>query len=84
MADGRRFQGDQRGRGQRRGALVDLVNDISEARERALRWLLSERGKEGHWLWRGKFKTADRSVRFDPDKYGWPWSPGADSAPKIG
>jgi hypothetical protein len=44
-----------------------------------LKWLLSERGKEGHWFWRWKFKTADRKVRFDPDKYGWPWSPGAGS-----
>ena len=55
------------------------VNDQSDARERALKWLLSERGKEGHWFWRWKFKTADREVRFDPDKYGWPWSPGAGS-----
>jgi hypothetical protein len=37
------------------------------------------RGKEGHWFWRWKFKTADRHVRFDPDKYGWPWVSGAAS-----
>jgi hypothetical protein len=55
------------------------LNDISQARERALKWLLSQRGKEGHWLWRWKFKTTDRNVRFDPDKYGWPWSRGAGS-----
>jgi hypothetical protein len=54
-------------------------NDLSDARERALKWLLSERGKEGHWFWRWKFKTVDRAVRFDPDKYGWPWSRGAGS-----
>ena len=55
------------------------VNDLSDACERALKWLLSARGKEGHWFWRWKFKTADREVRFDPDKYGWPWCPGAGS-----
>jgi hypothetical protein len=58
---------------------LTAANDLSDARERALKWLLSERGKEGHWFWRWKFKTADREVRFDPDKYGWPWSPGAGS-----
>lgn len=34
---------------------------------------------QGHWLWRWKFKTADRNVRFCPDEYGWAWSPGAGS-----
>jgi hypothetical protein len=58
---------------------LTVVNDLSDARERALKWLLSERGKESHWFWRWKFKTADREVRFDPDKYGWPWCPGAGS-----
>jgi len=58
---------------------LTAVNDPSDARERALQWLLLSRGKEGHWFWRWKFKTADRNVRFDPDKYGWPWSPGAGS-----
>jgi len=32
-------------------------------------------GKESNWLWKWKFRTADRHVRFDPDKYGWPWFP---------
>jgi hypothetical protein len=75
------FQGDPEASWTTALALCTLtaVNDISEARERALKWLLSERGKEGHWLWRWKFKTTDRNVRFDPDKYGWPWSPGAGS-----
>jgi hypothetical protein len=59
-------------------ALNESSGSIS-ARERALEWLLRERGKEGHWLWRWKFKTTDRNVRFNPDKYGWPWSPGAGS-----
>ena len=75
------FQGDREGSWTTALALCTLtaVNDISEARERSLKWLLTERGKEGHWFWRWKFKTADRNVRFDPDKYGWPWSPGAGS-----
>ena len=43
--------------------------------EKALRWLLSNQGREGHWFWNWKFRTVDRRVRFDPDKYGWPWFP---------
>jgi hypothetical protein len=75
------FQGDPQASWTTALALCTLTgaNDLSGARERALDWLVSERGKEGHWLWRWKFKTADRNVRFDPDKYGWPWSPGAGS-----
>ena len=49
------------------------------AREKAFRWLYAERGREGHWFWRWKFKTSDRNVRFDPDKYGWPWITGSAS-----
>lgn len=45
------------------------------ATERAMRWLLDLRGWESHWLWRWKFRTTDRHVRFDPDKFGWPWTP---------
>lgn len=32
-------------------------------------------GKEANWFWRWKFLAADRHVRFDPDKFGWPWIP---------
>lgn len=46
-----------------------------EATGRGFRWLLNLRGWESHWLWRWKFKTSDRHVRFDPDKFGWPWMP---------
>jgi hypothetical protein len=42
---------------------------------RAITWLSSARGLEGHWLWRWKFKTADNQVRFNPDKFGWTWAP---------
>jgi hypothetical protein len=56
-----------------------MTGDFAAQRDKAARWLVTERGREGNWLWRWKFKTADRDVRFDPDKYGWPWSPGAAS-----
>ena len=49
------------------------TGEFTSAREKAFHWLVEERGREAHWLWRWKFKTVDRNVRFDPDKYGWPW-----------
>src|SRR5215475_3896524 len=54
--------------------LRDFVSAIP-ARLKGLHWLLSNAGKEGDWLWKWKFRTADRHVRFDPDKFGWPWFP---------
>ena len=42
---------------------------------RAVRWLAATRGWESHWLWKWKFRTSDRHVRFDPEKFGWPWLP---------
>ena len=53
--------------------VLNSVNDPSKARERGESWLLRSKGREGHWFWRWKFKTADRNVHFDPDKFGWPW-----------
>jgi hypothetical protein len=47
--------------------------------EKALRWLLVDKGREGHWLWKWKFRTVDRAVQFNPDKYGWSWFPGTVS-----
>jgi hypothetical protein len=75
------FRGDTEGSWTTSLALCTniITNHMSEACERALKWLLAEKGEEGHWLWRWKFKTVDRNVRFDPDKYGWPWSHGAGS-----
>ena len=55
-------------------ALRDLVPAIP-ARLRAIHWLLNCVGKESNWFWKWKFRTADHHVRFDPDKYGWPWFP---------
>ena len=54
---------------------LNMTGDFAAQRDKAARWLVTERGREANWLWRWKFKTADRNVRFDPDKYGWPWSP---------
>jgi hypothetical protein len=45
------------------------------AGHRAVEWLLKTKGWESHWLWKWKFRTSDRHVRFDPDKFGWPWIP---------
>jgi hypothetical protein len=58
---------------------LNATGDFELARKKALHWLDAERGREAHWLWRWKFKTVDRNVHFDPDKYGWPWGPGAAS-----
>jgi len=41
--------------------------------EKALQWLSVNKGREAHWLWKWKFRTVDRAVQFDPDKFGWPW-----------
>ena len=75
------FEGDPEGSWTTALALCTLnaTGDFVAARERALGWLVTEQGWEGHWFWRWKFKTVDRSVRFDPDKYGWPWTHGAAS-----
>src|SRR5579864_4893497 len=55
-------------------ALRDYAPGIP-ARLRGFHWLLKFAGKESNWFWKWKFRTADRHVRFDPDKYGWPWFP---------
>lgn len=56
---------------------IALRDDIAAipARLNGFHWLLETRGKEASWLWRWKFRTTDRQVRFDPDKHGWPWIP---------
>jgi len=55
--------------------VLDRCGIKGEVADRGFRWLLNLRGWESHWLWRWKFKTSDRHVRFDPDKFGWPWVP---------
>jgi hypothetical protein len=59
-------------------SLRDFVEDAS-AWLRGFAWLSSSAGKESNWLWRWKFRTTDRHVQFDPDKFGWPWLPGTNS-----
>ena len=54
--------------------LRDIVPAIP-ARLKGLHWLLSNAGREGNWFWKWKFRTTDRHIRFDPDKFGWPWFP---------
>jgi hypothetical protein len=69
------FSGDQDGSWTTALAMIvlNITSAAVPARERALHWLLEKHRREANWLWRWKFKTADRNVRFDPDKYGWPW-----------
>ena len=55
-------------------ALNDVVPAIP-ARLQGVHWLMSCAGKESNWFWKWKFRTVDRHVRFDPDKFGWPWFP---------
>ena len=55
------------------------IGSPSSPLEKSLRWLLNNRGREGHWFWKWKFRTVDRAVQFNPDKYGWPWFPGTVS-----
>lgn len=50
-----------------------------QACARSLIWLQDCHPVESHWLWKWKFRLADRQVRFDPSKYGWPWVPGTVS-----
>jgi len=38
-------------------------------------WLVEERCREAHWLWRWKLRVVDNKARFDAGKYGWGWVP---------
>jgi hypothetical protein len=58
---------------------LNQMTDFASTREKGCHWLIAERGREAHWFWRWKFKTVDRRAQIDPDKYGWPWSPGTAS-----
>ena len=62
-------------------ALIALrfVNAGFTGVDKSLSWLLENKGREGHWFWKWKFKTVDRAVQFNPDKFGWPWFPGTVS-----
>jgi hypothetical protein len=58
---------------------LSRVSVDSRVGEKSTAWLLDTKGREAHWLWRWKFKTADAQAGINPDKYGWPWMPGANS-----
>ena len=45
----------------------------------AVHWLVNAKGRESNWFWRWKFRNLDKSVRFDPAKYGWSWVEGTTS-----
>lgn len=45
----------------------------------AVSWLVEERCREAHWLWRWKLRVVDNKVQFNPAKYGWGWVPGTVS-----
>ena len=47
--------------------------------QRGCQWLLRTRGQESYWLAKWRYRLFDNKVRFDPDKYGWPWTVGAAS-----
>jgi hypothetical protein len=49
------------------------------SRSKAIDWILHTRGREAHWLWKWKFKWIERAAPIDPEKFGWPWMPGAAS-----
>ena len=59
--------------------VLNALQPRPHAVEKALSWLLRNKGREGHWLWNLKFRLADRNVRFNPDKFGWSWVPGTVS-----
>jgi hypothetical protein len=59
-------------------ALHDKLEVIPE-QLKGFAWLMDSAGEESHWLWKWKFRTTDRHVRFDPDKFGWPWVPHTNS-----
>jgi hypothetical protein len=78
----RAFNGDDSdGSGLTALAVIALINngEMTLQTERGLEWLLRSKGYESHWLWRWKFETTDTHVRFDPNKFGWPWLPGTCS-----
>src|SRR5438132_66071 len=58
---------------------LGFVRSPAAPLRKAAHWLLEYEGREGHWFWKWKFRTVDRAVQFNPEKYGWPWFPGTVS-----
>jgi hypothetical protein len=72
------FSGDDAGGSGLTGLALYALNGccaLGMVTNRTVQWLTESRGWESHWLWKWKFRTSDRHVRFDPDKFGWPWMP---------
>jgi len=75
------FEGDDEGSWATSLAIITLIRAGGdwESVQRGCRWLLRTRGQESHWLAKWRYRLFDHKVRFDPDKYGWPWTLGAAS-----
>jgi hypothetical protein len=58
---------------------LNTLGTFPDAASRAADWLLDAKGREASWIWKWKFRTTDTRVRFDPEKFGWPWGPGTCS-----
>ena len=56
-----------------------ILGAASEMFVGALDSLLHCQPLEASWLVRLKFRIADRQVRLDPTKFGWPWVPDTTS-----
>jgi hypothetical protein len=75
------FEGDEEGSWATALAVMALIRlgGDWESVQRGCQWLLRTRGQESHWLAKWRYRLFDKKVRFDPDKYGWPWTVGASS-----
>src|SRR5262245_10636171 len=51
----------------------------SHVLQKPIDWLVKNKGREAHWFWKWKFRTVDRAVQFNADKFGWSWFPGTVS-----
>jgi hypothetical protein len=58
---------------------LNTLGTFPDAASRASGWILHASGREASWIWKWKFRTTDTRVRFDPDKFGWPWEVGTCS-----
>ena len=75
------FEGDDEGSWATALAVITLIRAGGdwESVQRGCQWLLGTRGQESHWLAKWRYRLFDNKVRFDPNKYGWPWTVGAAS-----
>ena len=75
------FEGDDEGSWATGLAVITLIRAGGdwESVQRGCQWLLGTRGQESHWWAKWRYQLFDNKVRFDPNKYGWPWTVGAAS-----